>query len=171
VVLTDSKLLGNPLLRMTRFSKFADFLNVEFRKLWARPPSFSNAVSHVVLFCSNPQVVRSNTLGIVALVEHAFSFWHWPVVQYPRGDMGEYEFVSNSSSKPSVTVMGSSSRPNPTGFGFVNSGEPSNTKGFGKTLRCQIFGRKLDTHWLIICAFGLQAQRAFSLFTCSSKTQ
>ncbi len=129
-------------------------------------PAFSYFIIGVILMISKPEVCRiyaGRTVSVGTVVENEHTGWDRPEVQNPRSSVGQY-LISAWGANPdcSVATVNCICRPQPARFSHSNLTEKPFWKVFRKTLRAQVISRNLD-HSSVLCAFGLQARRAFSL--------
>lgn len=171
MVLANSKSFSNPNLGASKPLKPSDFIYVKFCKLMARLSALSTAIFVVVFSGSKPKVIWSNASRVVAFVKDAFSVWNRTPKQYPRSNVGENaSSVGQSRVNPPISISGYPRHPEPATIGYSNLGPESTWKSDGKLLRRQIFASNL-VHSSVICAFGVQARRAFSLSPCKIQVQ
>lgn len=134
--------------------------------------AFVFAVAVILATGSNPKVRRPYTRWIVTAMKHLQSFWNLSEVNEPRGPMRpNWKSLAALDAAVSILILPSGPYPTPAQAGDVLRDRPMSVYFFPESLfkRCGNTLRKsrvlVDNlaHKLVLCPFGLLAQRAFSL--------
>ncbi len=103
--------------RFQKFSYFKDRVLVQFARMVLFSSSrifespFFSCVLHVVRICSQKQMTRIATRGIVAVVAYKETVLDWSMSKLPRGSVRRVDFFSNSENP--VTFITTVSHPRP----------------------------------------------------------
>lgn len=89
--------------------------------MFALETSFLSHITHIVIVCAKPKVVRPNTGGIVTIrtiVQNAHIHRDFPKMDYPRQTMCTHPSIPKP--QQSVSVLIRMSNPWPASVGFEN---------------------------------------------------
>ena len=128
--------------------------------------SFGTSIKSILFVPPDPKVGGIYTHLIVAIravVAYTHSIWNRSEMEHPACDMRPNLSVFSAPLSQVSIASKHSTNPDPTTICNSHFAEKSCWKGWGKSLLSKILGGNVATHSSVFCAFGLQAQRAFSL--------
>lgn len=117
--------------------------SVRSRSVGRVAPAFPHHVLIVVVWGSQPQMIRSNTGRIIAFVQNPKSVWYGSEVDKPTASVG-HDNASPRGGYFAVAPSSGRSCPHPATLGFPNLRPEPLRKCRRESLRSQIGGSNLD---------------------------
>lgn len=124
--------------------------------------SFTRSILSIVFLCSKKQMIWSNAGWIVAMMQHAKSFWNWASVKNPTCSVSFHKSTTPpSNTKYSIPMFILGTNPQPTSLPENHFRPKTLWKSFTQSLRGKVLGGNL-LHVSLVLPCGLLARAAFS---------